>query len=221
MPRCICSILRNFSQALGGTLCYRPKSRLMNGKTIAFVATITLSLFPGLAGATPTIDACQGGTWSNCGVAVKQWLDFNSNPSVPDLIAVAMQWNAAYDAQYNALRASGHLQTSTPDADKIFEAVKDKLDPREMAKDQAVDALVKKFLPKVAPVLKFASDNPFMVALKAFFTSSEIATDYDELRLMNDDLQDRFMNDLKPSLDPDWNDKFKAAVSDAVPSISQ
>jgi hypothetical protein len=194
-----------------------PQSKRATKRTVLLVG-IALITIQGLASATPTIKECKG-TWSNCGVAVKQWLDSNANPNVQDLIAVAMQWNAAYDKQYNALRASGRLQKSTPDADKIFEAIKGKLDPREMAKDQAVDALVKKFLPKVAPVLKWASDNPFMVALKAFFTSSEIASDYDELRLMNDDLQGRFMSILTPKLDPDWNDKFKAAVNEAVPSI--
>lgn len=179
-----------------------------------------LLLTPGIANAMPTLDACTHGTWSNCGVAAKQWLDANPNASVQELLAVAAQWNMAYDKQYNDLRARGQLQQSTPDADKVFEAVKDKLDPREMAKDQAVDALVKQFLPKVAPVLKWASDNPFIVALKAFFTSSEIASDYDELRLMNDDLQQRFINVLTPSLDPDWNDKLKAAVTDAAPSLT-
>jgi hypothetical protein len=61
--------------------------------------------------------------------------------------------------------------------------------------------------------------TPLGVALQAFFNSSEIATDYDELRLMNDDLQSRFMEKLGPSLRPNWKNLLNSATQQAAPQL--
>jgi hypothetical protein len=162
-------------------------------------------------------DVCNKGTWSNCGVAIKKALD--KKPSDPKtILQIAQSWAKSYDTQFNALRKQGRIEKSTPDSEKIFEAVKSQLDPIEISKDQVVDDLVKKYLPKAAPVLKFAS-GPIGAALGAFFNSSEIATDYDELRLMNDQIQQAVLALLQPSLDSDWQSSLQQAVKNAVPQL--
>lgn len=177
---------------------------------------VVVSLEGALLG-QPAQSVCPNSTWSNCGIAVKQ--ELQTKPSDPKkVIQLAMLWGAAYDAQYNELRKKSRLQTSTPDSDKIFEQVSSKLNPVDIATDKALDALVKKFLPRVAPVLEWAS-SPLAVALKAFFDSSEIASDYDELRLMNDAIQNRVAILLQPYLKPDWKDLLKHAVQDAAPQL--
>ncbi len=40
--------------------------------------------------------------------------------------------------------------------------------------------------------------------LKAFFSSSEIASDYSELKLMNDSIQKKLAGLLAPHMKPDW-----------------
>lgn len=79
-------------------------------------------------------------------------------------------------------------------------------------------ALVKKFLPQLAPVLKFAGSK-LATALAAFFSSTEIATDYQEVKVMNDDLQDQFATRLAPVLKPNWKDLLNTAVEQAAPQL--
>ena len=160
---------------------------------------------------------CANTTWSNCGVAVK--LELKKNPSDPkEILQIALAWGKAYDSRYQELRQKGRIQTATPDADKIFEAVKSKIDPLEIAKDQAVDALAKKYFSRLAPIVEWAG-GPIAEALKAFFDSSEIATDYDEVRLMNDDIQKRIAVLLQPFFKPDWKEILNQAVKEAAPQL--
>ena len=168
----------------------------------------------GLAGqSVQTI--CESTTWSNCGVAVKHELE--KNPSDPKkIIEIAMAWGKAYNVRYNELRTKGRI--ATPDSDKIFEAINSKLKPLEVAKDKTVDALVKKYLSQLAPVLEWAG-SPIAEALKAFFDSSEIATDYDELKLMNNDIQLKVATLMQPFFKPDWKDTLKKAVQEAAPQL--
>jgi len=160
---------------------------------------------------------CANTTWSNCGVAVKEALQ--KNPSDPkDILQIASAWGRAYDARYNELRAKGRVEKATPDADKIFEAVSSKLNPLEIAKDKARDALVKKYLARLAPVVEWAGGS-VAEGLKAFLDSSEIATDYDELRLINDDIQSRVATLLQPFVKPDWKETLNQAVREAGPQL--
>lgn len=191
-------------------------------KQHSFLLTISmavaLGIVPGARGGAVE-DACgPQGTWSNCGVAVKQELD--TNPTDPQrILQLALLWGQSYDAQFDYLRKQGRVDQSTPDSEKIFEAVKDKLDPIQIAKDQLLEDLAKQYVPRLATVLEFAS-SPLGQALAAFFNSSEIASDYDELRLMDDDLQQRFANLLASTLVADWKDQLKAAVTAAAPGLS-
>ncbi len=160
---------------------------------------------------------CANTTWSNCGVAVKEALQ--KNPSDPkDILQIASAWGMAYEARYNELRKKGRVEKATPDADKIFESVSSKLNPLEIAKDKTVDALVKKYFARLAPVVEWAGGS-IAEGFNAFFDSSEIATDYDELRLMNDDIQSRVSTLLQPYFKPDWKQTLNQAVKEAGPQL--
>jgi hypothetical protein len=190
------------------------RSRLITSALI--VAGFFAFAHGGLAGqSVQTI--CESTTWSNCGVAVKHELE--KNPSDPKkIIEIAMAWGKAYNVRYNELRTKGRIVSATPDSDKIFEAINSKLNPLEVAKDKTVDALVKKYLSQLAPVLEWAG-SPLAEALKAFFDSSEIATDYDELKLMNNDIQLKVATLMQPFFKPDWKDTLKKAVQEAAPQL--
>lgn len=60
---------------------------------------------------------------------------------------------------YNNLAKKGKLEKSTPDSEKIRDPIKSKLDPLEIAKDKAINALVKHYLPQSLPFLEWAN-NP-------------------------------------------------------------
>lgn len=182
-----------------------------------FVISVLL-MIGNSATAQTTESICKNSSWSNCGVAVKQVLDNNPPTNPHDIVALGMLWAASYGKQYDALRASGHLDRSTPNSQKIFEEVSSKLNPVDIAKDKAIDALVKRFLPRLAFLFKFA-ETPLGVALKAFFSSTDIASDLDELNLINDDLSKRFADLLEPFLQADWNDKLKAAAKSSMPAL--
>jgi len=177
---------------------------------------VTLMVTVVLKAATPE-QVCPTSTWMNCGLAMKQALA--ANPSDPKaILSLAGVWGTAYDRRFEELRRAGHLEKSTPDAEKIFEKVKSKLDPVDIATDKVTDELAKKYLPRLATLLKWA-ENPIVKALRVFFDSSEIASDRDELDLMNNDLQTKIATLLAPSLTSDWKQKLLKATSDAAPEI--
>lgn len=188
---------------------------------VALVGMLAASTALGTnAFALSAVEACRG-TWSNCGVAVK--IELEKRPSdAKTVVDLAGLWAVAYDKQFNWLRSKGKLQQSTPDADKIFEAVRSKLDPLDIAsdkvRDKVVEALLKRYLAHLAPIVQFAS-GPIGEALKVFFDSSEIATDFDELRLMNDDIQRRLGSLLEPYLKPNWQALVNRATQEAIPTI--
>jgi hypothetical protein len=168
-------------------------------------------------------EVCAKSTWANCGMVVKAELD--RQPNDPKrIINLAGLWAASYDKQYDFLRSRGRLERSTPDAEKIFAEVESKVDPIDIVSDQVKDKVlevaVKRYFSRLAPLLKFAS-SPLAAALKVFFESSEIASDYDELRLMNDDLQTRITTQLSPYLKADWKARLNSAVQEAAPSLQQ
>jgi hypothetical protein len=160
---------------------------------------------------------CKNGSWSDCGIAAKQALD-KLPGTAAEIASLALLWGTAYDAQYDSLRKRGHLDRSTPDSEKFYEAVKSKIDPREIVKDRAEDAVLKWAfsLAKLGCVLEWVKLPP-IEALKQFFKSSEIATDYDELRLANDIIQQEIALQLGPYLKPDWNSRLSTAVDQSTP----
>ena len=113
--------------------------------------------------------------------------DVNNQLRTPaDIAGLFVVWGKSYNEQYDSLRKKGRLERSTPDSEKFYEAVKSKIDPREIAKDHAEDAVLHWVadMAHVGVVLEWVN-LPVVQALKKFFESSEISTDYDELRLAN------------------------------------
>jgi hypothetical protein len=166
---------------------------------------------------------CENSTWSNCGAAVRAELD--RKPTDPKtILTLANAWAVSYDKQYNWLRSKGRLQQSVPDSEKIFDELRSKVDPLDIVtdkvKDKIIETAVKRYFSRLAPVVVIAS-GPIGQALKAFFTSSDIATDYDELRLMNEDIQARVSTLLAPYLKTDWKAMLTNAAQQAVPSLKQ
>jgi hypothetical protein len=184
---------------------------------VSTVVTLTIgTASPFVAGAQTPDEACTS-TWSNCGVAVKHALE--ENPSdAKRIVELAGLWGHAFGARFDALRKQGRVERSTPDSEKIFEALNAKLNPVEIAKDKAKDALVKRYLASAAAILEWAS-KPVAEALKAFFNASEIASDYDELRIMNDDIQKRIAVLLSPYVVADWRQRLEGAAQEAAPQL--
>lgn len=176
----------------------------------------------GAQGSTPTVDAiCTNGSWSDCGVAVKQSIAALPDPLPTDkvkrLVEIMSLWSDAYEKQTRFLESGGRLKKSENDWTKITQTVKDEIDPVGIAKEKVVDALLKKYLPKVAAFLEYAS--PVFSALSVFFDSSQIATDFDELNLMNKDLQARFFKKVEPHLQPDWRTRIRTLSTEVMPQL--
>jgi hypothetical protein len=193
------------------------KLRTRDYYLLSLAATLIFVLAQRPLAAQSAEDACHKGTWATCGVIIKRELD--KRPSDPkrvvDLVGL---WGEAYVTRFNELRKQGRIEKSTPDADKIFEEVNAKLNPIEIAKDKLEERLLKKYLSWLATIMEWA-DKPIAIVLKAFFNSSEIATDYQELRLMNDSIQKVAVSLLEPHMRSDWKDKLGIAVRAAGPQL--
>jgi len=159
-------------------------------------------------------DSCNSANWSSCGVAVMQGLNDTNDPGA--VVALGLLWDKAFDAQFDSLRKSHHLESATPEAERIEGAVNDNFNPIEIIKDKAKETLVKEILPKLATLLKWVSSK-LAVVLSTFLESQDVATDYDELKLMNDAIQDRVFNALDPYLTPDWTDELAKTVTRSFP----
>ena len=189
---------------------------LLKGAHFGIVAAALLC-GPQPANGQPAEQVCKTSTWSNCGLAIKQELD--KKPADPKrVVQLAAAWGESFGARFNSLRKQGRVEQSTPDSEKIFDEINSKLNPVEIAKDKALEAILKRYLAFAATALEWA-EKPLAVALKAFFDSSEIATDWDELRLMNDDIQKRVAVLLAPHMRTDWKERLNAAAQAAGPQL--
>jgi hypothetical protein len=157
---------------------------------------------------------CAHATWATCSGLIKDAIDKDDGSEPKRLLGLAMEWNESCDARYEQLRKVGRAESSVPDSEKVYEAVRDKLNPESIAKDKALDLLFRTWLPRVAEVIEWAS-GPFVSGLRAFFTSSSIASDYDELRICNVDIQTALNKKLMPYMEPDWKSKLNTAVQQA------
>jgi hypothetical protein len=92
------------------------------------------------------------------------------------------------------------------------------LNPIQIGKDLAIDALVKRYLPQAATVLAWAT-GPIATAVQAFLDAQEVATDFDELRIMDDAIHRRIRTLVEPHMRSDWNDILTRAVQQAGPQL--
>jgi hypothetical protein len=158
---------------------------------------------------------CGNATWSNCGVVVKQALGERPG-DLQKIVDIAIAWGKKYEDQYTYLRKKGRLEKVTPEAEKIAEAITAKLNPIEIAKDHTKDKILKHCLGKLAFLVEWAK-TPLGVAVQAFFKSADVATDYDELQLMNGILQDEIAHQLSPYLKPAWQTTIIQVVTESAP----
>src|SRR5438045_2001861 len=135
--------------------------RIQN-KTVSLLWLLTSAVVQSALTAAPAEDACNNGTWANCGLAVKQELD--RSPNVDRVIALEVLWGKAFDMQFDNLRRQHRVERAVPDSEKIYEAIKSRIDPLDFVADRAKEAAIKRFLPRLEFVAKWAS-GPIGTAL--------------------------------------------------------
>ena len=123
---------------------------------------------------------------------------------VDQVFELATQWDRTFRAAY--FRVKGQPR-STSDVDLILEQARSKVSPIEWAQDKLIDAAVKKYLPRLAPLIGFLASAP-ATALTTFLTPSQTASDLDELESVNKDLQDLIFSMTSPALQPDWRMRY-------------
>lgn len=181
------------------------------------VTTIVILCAIRVFGQQKPSEICDDKRWMNCGIAVQRALK-NQPTDLKVILDLASAWGRAYDERFEELRRNARLDKSTPDADLIFDRVRSKIDPVEIAIDKSRNALLKMWLPELATIVEWAR-TPIGDALDVFFASSQIAGDRDELELMNHDIQQRIATLLEPYLVSDWKQRLNRATIDAVPDL--
>jgi len=184
---------------LGGLVLAGPQARAQDSVVILRGSS------PGDPGRAS--QACRRGTWINCGLAVRHELAALTPSDTKAVIDLAVSWANAYDVQIEALRRQGRLERATPAAERVERVLDENFNPISIAQDQAEEALLKRYLPKLAVLFEWAS-APWVAAAKAYFDGQDIATDYDELRQANDLIQEQIMTLLAPHLRSDWKDRL-------------
>ena len=154
-------------------------------------------------------DVCSNSTWSNCGVVVKRELE--NTQDVKRTVDLAFIWSNAFGKEYDTLRKRGRLEKAVPESERIREVLNDNFNPVEIAKDQAREVLLERCCKTVAFIMKWAG-APMIAALQAYFDGQDTATDWDELRNMNDELQGIVLSRMRPYMRPDWQARLTGAV---------
>jgi hypothetical protein len=131
---------------------------------------------------------------------------------------------------YNFLRVNKRIESTHPDSELVIEAIRSKLDPLGLTKDdpvdvmkeatkkmaeevikkKAMDALIKRHFSRFAAVLEWLGHAAEVADV--FFTESEVASDYHELSFKNGELQRQIATRLSPFLKPEWESLMKKAV---------
>jgi hypothetical protein len=182
---------------------------------LAILIVLVISVTSGASAQSPE-QVCAKGTWTNCGLAIKQEMD--KGGVTPDrAVQLVTAWDGAYRRQLDHLRQQKMLVKAKSDYELIQEAVLDELNPVSIGLDKAKDALLKRYLPRVATFMIKAA--PVLGGLQVFFTPSQTATDFDQLQLMNKDLIDRVHKILEPLMVKDWKQRYDSAIKAAAPAF--
>lgn len=177
------------------------------------VATLAL---PSPGRAQTADQACAAGTPMTCGGAVLNELKaLGDKPK--RAVELGLLWGGVYAKEVARLEKAGLLKKSEKDADKIEAWFKDKVDPISLGSDAVLEQLLKKYLPKMATVLGLL-EAP-LAGLGVFFDSSKIATDFDELSALNDQIHDLIAKKLDSHLKPSWRADLEAIAKQAGPAL--
>ena len=133
-----------------------------------------------------------------------------------------------WDAVFRTRAASLPKDAATSDTDKILEKVKEKVDPVEWLRDnikdqvkdyakESLERLVQRYLCRLSTVSSFViSKAPVADVFFAAFSSSEVASDIDELKQANLDVQRTFLFVMDPLLRRGWEVDYAASVRNVL-----
>lgn len=190
------------------------KTRFLVFYSIALM--LALTPMPAASAATPE-EICKSSTPMNCGGAVGKALKvLGDDPK--RALELGLLWGAVFESELRRMKGTGQLKTSEKDSEKIEEAFRDEVDPIAKLGGAVLETLVKRYLPKVATVLGLL-ESPVLGGLAAFFDSSQVASDFDELRLLNDSVQAQVAAKLDRYLGPDWQKRFAEVGARVGPEL--
>lgn len=160
--------------------------------------------------------SCHNLTMFNCAKRVRDTLTANSVALADDpqrAIRIAAEWDTVYRKAYLGLKGQPRSES---DLNKLRDAIVEKINPVEIAKEKALDALVKRYLPRLAPVMAFLSTAP-MTAVTTFLTPSEVASDLDELEAANKAVHEALWPIVTSKAQPDWRQRLAIALQQVQP----
>lgn len=160
--------------------------------------------------------SCANHTTFDCGKLVRDLLiekrtELLGNPE--RAYAIATEWDKVFRKAYLGLK---NQPRSESDLEKIKKEVFDAINPIEWSKEKARDAVIRRYLPRLSPVMKFLSSAP-VAALTAYLTPSEIASDLDELELANKEVQDALFPILMLNARSDWKSTLTESLGHIRP----
>jgi hypothetical protein len=164
----------------------------------------------------PTLESrCPKESAANCAQATLTAL--RAAPRSPqEVLRIATVWSQRYESRLDTLARAGQANKSDPFRTTLPGFIAEELNPISLAQDAAVDALAKKYFPRLASVLHLIPTK-VAVPLKAFFGSTETATEYDELRNDNDLVQQL----VESLLDPYFRSGWRKSVTGAMEAAAQ
>jgi hypothetical protein len=157
------------------------------------------------------VDPCVQNATYDCGAMVRDELTHRATyyqAHVSEAFDLAAKWDKVFRTAYLRVKKQPR---STSDVDKILEEVRSEVNPVKWAEDKAIDAVVKKYLAHLAPLLDFLASAP-AAAVSAFLTPSDTASDLDELESANKDVQKALFNATSSSFRPDWRMNYTAIL---------
>lgn len=166
---------------------------------------------------TPTSSACSSDSWVICGYSIKNALE--EGPKKPEeIVALAGLWGKSFNNRYDQLRRDGGLETTTIDQTTFSSVLSDRL--QGMAEDAAMDALLNGYLDELPAIIKFAlgpARETIEKTKSRFDSIPAVASDYDELLMMNDEIQTDIAADLEPFLKQNWQQDLEAHLTQDLP----
>lgn len=154
---------------------------------------------------------CAGLTTHDCGRLVLRLLEdgrqyYNTHPT--DALRVAAEWDQSFRRFYLAHRDQPLLER---DLAKIEREVRDRIDPIGLAEDRLLEEGVKRWLPRLAPILAVVASAPVEFLL-AFLWPSPAATDLQMLMPTNGRIHVALAGILDHSLERDWLTRYQGAL---------
>jgi hypothetical protein len=125
---------------------------------------------------------------------------------------LASQWDAVFRETFERVK---NRPRASSDIDKVLEEVKEEVSPVKWAEDHLVDAMAKRYLARLAPLLDFLASAP-TTAIGVFLTPSDTASDLDELNAANREVQSALSAVTNRLLRSDWKMNY-ATILQRVP----